>query len=112
MDPDIFAVCLDRKRFHAAQVVLLPDVQPFPQRHFTWLLIGPIIDNHSSSLYLLPDLLLCLAGKGLLYLFPCSGIMANGDPALPISVLLALAGDCFLADRPAPLGRSGILSCH
>lgn len=80
--------------------------------HLGRLLIGPIVDGHSGGLYLFPDLLLGLAGEGLLYLLASSGIVADGDPSLPISVLLALAGDGLLADGPAPLGRSCAFSCH
>ena len=96
--PDVLGVVEHRQRFHTAQVVPRPDVQPLPDSHFAGGGIGALGDLHGGGLHLLPDLLLGLAGEGALKLFAGAGVPAGGDPGLPVGVGFAVAGDGLLAD--------------
>ena len=57
-------------------------------------------------MHLLQDLFLGLCAEIALYLLAGGRVPARGDPALPIGVLLSVAGDGPLADVPRSLCAS------
>lgn len=100
---DIAFVGIGRGGLYIAQIILCPDVQPLSHGEPGGVRIGPAVDGHGGGLKLLPDLLLCFAGKGTLDLLSRSGVPARGDAGLPISILFPAPCDGLLRMVPPPL---------
>ena len=90
-------------RLYPAQIVPLPNVQPFPHRHLAGRGVGAPVDLHGHGLHLLHNFPLCLAGKRPLDLSAGERVPARGDTGLPIGVSLAVAGVRALVDAPRPV---------
>ena len=90
-------------RLYPAQIVPLPNVQPFPHRHLGGRGVGAPVDLHGHGLHLLHNFPLCLAGESPLDLSAGERVPARGDTGLPIGVSLAVAGVRALVDAPRPV---------
>ena len=60
---DVLRVVQHRHGLHAAQILREPNIEPFADGHFEWLLVSPTIKRYSRGLHLFSHLFLGFARK-------------------------------------------------